>query len=201
MPKKKKKPQPEGSRLWIIAVALVFAAAAVCVWWIMSKRTPTKPTADVVTKPSASAREYKKVAIYVLKSTDGELGLHPEERTVIGGEEPLRAAIERLLATNHEVGASQKLVPVGTKLLGVRVRGSVAYLDFSGELQNNFTGGSTQEELLVGAIAHTACQFEPIKKVQILIDGKKVDSIGGHIEIIEPISPDPSLLVQNGGRK
>lgn len=200
MPKQKKKSQSKGSRSWIIAVILVLVAAAVCVWWVMSNRTPTKPTTEVVAKPSASVREYKKVRIYVLKSTDGELGLQPEERTVTNGEEPLRAAIERLLATNHEVGASQNLVPIGTRLLNARVRGSVAYLDFSGELQNNFTGGSTQEELLVGAIAHTACQFEPVKKVQILVEGKKIDSIGGHIEIIEPISPDPSLLI-NGGRK
>jgi len=198
MSSRKKKSAPTGSRYWIIVVVLVFAAAVVCVWWVMNNKMSVEPPVGITKEPQSPAREYKKVTIYVLKSTDGEIGLSPEERTVTGNVEPLRAAIERLLATNHEVGTSQGLVPVGTKLLSAKVRGSVAYLDFSSELQNNFTGGSTQEELLVGAIAHTACQFKPIKKVQILIEGKKIDSIGGHIEIIEPVVPDPSLLVKGG---
>ena len=178
-----------------LAVAVMIVVAAAVGYWLVGRSgpppaqtPPPKPT------PSPAARERRKVNIYILKLVNDEARLVPEQRTIPEDQEPYRATIERLIATNHETGPSQYLIPIGTKLLGLEVRRGIAYVSFSRELKDNFTGGSTNEALLVNAIIHTLTQFKDVDKVQILIEGKKVDTLGGHLDISRPAAGDSTLL-------
>jgi hypothetical protein len=39
-----------------------------------------------------------------------------------------------------------------------------------------------------------ALNFPQIKRVQILIDGKPIESIAGHLSLKQPIPPKPDLI-------
>lgn len=86
-------------------------------------------------------------------------------------------------------------VPAGTKLLGLKIQpDGLAVVDFSRELKANFQGGSQQEITTLWAIVNTLGQFPTVKQVQILVEGKVVETLGGHVEINRPLSPDQTLV-------
>jgi spore germination protein GerM len=73
--------------------------------------------------------------------------------------------------------------PEGVRLLSATVQNGALQLNFSPELTQNFAGGSDDEAALVNAITSTAGSFPNIERVQILVDGKPIESLGGHIDL------------------
>ena len=84
--------------------------------------------------------------------------------------------------------------PKKAKLLQVTVSGKVAKVDFSRELQKNFVGGSTGEEMLVGSVVNTLTEFPEIQKVQIMVDGQEVETLSGHMDLSQPLPRMTELL-------
>lgn len=80
------------------------------------------------------------------------------------------------------------------KLRSVKVQDGVATVDFSKELQKNFNGGSTGEEMLVGSIVNTLTDFPEVKKVRIRIEGEDVETLSGHMDLSEPLPRMTELL-------
>lgn len=86
-------------------------------------------------------------------------------------------------------------IPKGTRLLKIELKDGVAYVDFSKELSENHPGGSSAELQTIYSIVNTiTLNFPEIKKVQILIEGKKADTLAGHIDITLPMGPDRGLI-------
>ena len=86
------------------------------------------------------------------------------------------------------------VMPKNTKVISVRVDKGIASVDFSKEFVKNFTGGSTGELMLVGAVVDTLTEYAEIKAVQILVDGKKIDTLAGHMDLSEPLKRMKNLL-------
>jgi len=78
-------------------------------------------------------------------------------------------------------------LPSGTKLLSVRVTNGLAMTNFSHELRDNFTGGDSGETRTVNAILSTLGRFPTISRVQLLVEGKPVDSLGGLLSLSDPL--------------
>ena len=69
--------------------------------------------------------------------------------------------------------------------------GGNAYLDLSSELQTNHPGGTTNEILAVYSLVSALTTNLPaVTGVQILIDGKEVDTLAGHLDLRRPIEQD-----------
>ncbi|MDQ3218213.1 MAG: GerMN domain-containing protein [Actinomycetota bacterium] len=97
----------------------------------------------------------------------------------------LQALFEGPTSADQEVGAISA-VPSGTKLLGVRRAGSVLNVDVSSEFESG--GGSLSIQLRVAQVIYTGTQFEGIDAVRILIEGEKVEAIGGEgLIVAEPL--------------
>jgi len=77
-------------------------------------------------------------------------------------------------------------LPSGTKFLSVRVTNGLAMANFSHELRDNFSGDSG-ETRTVNAILRTLGQFPTISRVQLLVEGKPVDSLGGLLSLSDPL--------------
>ena len=78
-------------------------------------------------------------------------------------------------------------IPEDTELLYVRREGSVLEVDLSSQFESG--GGSLSMQLRVAQIVYTGTQFEGIDAVRILLDGKRVDAIGGEgIVASEPLT-------------
>ncbi len=81
-------------------------------------------------------------------------------------------------------------IPRGTELNGVYIDSQqTAYLDFSNHLTDGHIGGTTAEFLTVTAILKTVFDAFPddIRQVQILIDGKNIETIAGHLNLSQPL--------------
>jgi spore germination protein GerM len=137
------------------------------------------------------ANETMKITVY--HASQDALHLVPEVHTVQKQTANPQTALELLLTGT----ASKDLIavmPQGTKLHGVTIKNHIAYADFTDALIKNHGGGSQTELLLVGAIVNTLTEFPDIQKVQILVDGKKLDTISGHLDISEPVSRFERLI-------
>lgn len=119
--------------------------------------------------------------------------LVPEQRTVPQNNHPAQTALELLLAgpTRSDLTA---LFPAGVKLHSVAVRDHVAYADFNDALVKNNHTGSAGEILQVAAIVNTLTNFSDIERVQILVDGQRVPTLAGHLDVSEPLSRSEQVI-------
>lgn len=78
-------------------------------------------------------------------------------------------------------------LPAGTHLLSINLANGLASVDFSHELQTNFTGGDMQGIRTVSAVLRTLGQFSTIDRVQFLVEGKPVDTLGGMLSLSAPL--------------
>ncbi|MDI3547158.1 MAG: N-acetylmuramoyl-L-alanine amidase [Halanaerobiales bacterium] len=88
------------------------------------------------------------------------------------------SALEQLL--NPSEGLISPL-PEGTKIKSVRIEEKKAVVDFSSEIRDNFRGGAGLEVYAIQSISKTLFSIPGIEELEILIDGKRGESIGGHI--------------------
>lgn len=87
-------------------------------------------------------------------------------------------------------------IPPGTSLreLYLEPEGT-AYIDLSSEFIYQHWGGSRGEIITIYSIINTlAINFPSIQQVKILVEGKEVDSLAGHINLHLPFRPDFSLI-------
>ena len=75
-----------------------------------------------------------------------------------------------------------------TQVESLTITEGTALVSFSKALQEDYIGGAQNEANLVTAIVHTLIQFPEIERVQILIAGEVVETIGGHMAIDRPLS-------------
>ena len=140
-------------------------------------------------------REKKGVALY-FSDQEGEY-LIGEKREILKREdveEEAKDAINGLIK-----GPKGKLIPTlppQTKLLGFELgEDGVAKVNFNKALSKDHPGGSSAEIMTVYSIVNSlTLNFPQIKRVQILIEGKAVETIAGHLSLKRPISPKPDLI-------
>lgn len=88
------------------------------------------------------------------------------------------------------------VIPMGTMLRAFYVsdRGD-AFVDLSADASANHPGGSAMELLTVYAIVNSVIANLPtIQRVQILLDGREVDTLAGHVDLRRPLQADASLV-------
>jgi spore germination protein GerM len=87
-------------------------------------------------------------------------------------------------------------LPTGTELRQLYIDDEVAYVDFSPELKTGIGGGSLEERLAVYAIVNSiALNLPGIRRVGILVEGRPVDTLNGHLDLTRPLRPDRKLIV------
>ena len=151
----------------------------------------TEQPKNTGTSAAAASKELK-VNVYYPRN-DGT-GLLAVSRTVnIEKDDKYTAAMKSLLTGTKEKGQTN-VIPKKAKLRSVTVKDGIATVDFSKELQVNFSGGSTGEEMLIGSIVNTLTDFPEVMQVQILIDGASVETLSGHMDLSEPLPRMTELL-------
>lgn len=128
-------------------------------------------------------------------AADGSEKLLPEKFTVdANGKDIAENALIALVSTKPQDARMDDVIPIGTKVLGLRIDDKgTAYADFSKELAKKGQG-SYGEMMLCYAITNTLTEFPQIKRVQILVEGQKVTTISGHMDVEEPLERNESLL-------
>jgi len=145
-----------------------------------------------INPPGSTSRPMADVVLYYADS--GANYLVPEIRKV--DEEkfrthPARTAIEMLLAGTENPNLVN-VIPPGTKLNGISIHNRTAYVDFNENLLTST--GSTTEIFIVGSIANTLTEFSTIDQVQILVGGKKITTISGHMDVSSPLGRSERII-------
>ncbi len=85
-------------------------------------------------------------------------------------------------------------IPKETKLRSLKITDQIAYVDFSEEIRSKHPGGSSGETMTLNSIVNSLTELTGIKKVQILINGAKVDTLVGHEDLSQPLSRNESTI-------
>jgi spore germination protein GerM len=79
------------------------------------------------------------------------------------------------------------------KVRSVQVKEGTATADFSSDI-THMNVGSMGEALAVAAIVNTLTEFPEVRQVQILVEGRKVESLAGHVDVSRPVARNESLV-------
>jgi len=151
-------------------------------------QNPSKPEP----LPSAPGIGRQTSLFFVSISEDGAtISSREVKRSVTTADSPLTDAIKALIAGPSEAEIRTglvSLVPRGTKLKGIVVKGSTAIIDLSDAFMYN-RYGSEGFAAQLKQIVYTATSFPSVQDVQILVEGKPRDYLGGEgIYIGKPLS-------------
>jgi hypothetical protein len=184
------------SRIVPIATGVVLLGLlAWAVTSLLERLTERAPDPAVATTTAPPAETPHIAATLFYASAEGD-ALSAVQREV-----PLA---EGLVAQGRQILSAQfapppapyvSAIPAGTTLRAffVTEKGD-AFVDVSG-ISTAHPGGSLTELLTVQAIVNAVIANLPaVQRVQILVDGKEVDTIAGHVDIRQPLTRDTSLL-------
>jgi spore germination protein GerM len=153
-------------------------------------------------RPLSVKKPEKKVVTLFFSEEEGEYLLGEKREILKTGkvEEEAKEAVVELIK-----GPRGKLIPAlppQTRVLTLQVdQNGVAKVNFDQTLSKEHPGGSSAEMLTLYSIVNSlTLNFPQIKRVQILIDGKEVESIAGHISLKQPVSFNPSIVKKMGKR-
>ncbi len=87
-------------------------------------------------------------------------------------------------------------VPRGTTLRAIYMtEGGELYVDLSRELSTAHTGGTMNELLTIYSIVNALTANLPaVTAVQLLVDGKEVDTLSGHVDLRRPLAKNLELV-------
>ena len=179
----------------LVAVGGALAIVAM-VWGINafgSKPAPTAPTPTTASTPAETAHI---TATLFYASSDGQ-SLVGIKRDVPAGNGVVEQG-RQILLTELQAAPQPyvKVIPEGTVLRAFYVtdRGD-AFVDLSPEVSRAHPGGSLNELMTVYALVNAVTANLPaVQRVQILVDGKEVDALAGHVDIRRPLTRDVSLV-------
>lgn len=170
------------SKQWIALIAIV------CII-ILVVRIGTRGPVNKYTISSSSSGEVEGLyKVYFAAATD--VCLLPEYRLGAG---TINERLQTLLKgpqSSHLVG----IMPEETRVISLQLEDDILYINFSEELITNHRGGSSSELMTIYGLVNTMTEIPEIDQIQILVAGRKVGTIAGHVDVLEPLSRDISLV-------
>lgn len=184
--KKKKKSMKKSFLFFIIAVVVVF----LILLFVSLFEYVFPPTRDTLAK-----KEKKQVVLYF--SDANERFLIPEKRYIPKENNPDEQAREVVKALLD--GSKTKLTntfPEKVTLESVKINEEqVALVSFDSVFVQRHPGGSASEMATIYSLTNSLIQnVSGIKKVKLLISGKEIESIKGHIGTKYPFTMNKELL-------
>jgi hypothetical protein len=178
--------------LRLAGLTVIVAAMAWALFVALPRKYPPQATRTAAAAspnpPVAAGPKIKARLFYVSEDGTRLAGLERDVPVGGGAVEQAREIINAQLAPVAEPLVSA--VPAGTTLRGVFLaeRGE-AYVDLSHEVSTGHSGGTLDELLTVFTIVNALTANLPaVKSVQLLIDGKEVATLAGHVDLRRPIA-------------
>lgn len=190
-----------GRRLAVIAVA---TALVVGLGWAMFSflgRRLAEPTPDaepVTAAPATPSSAGPQIAATIYFASEDGASLVGVQQDVPLGETAVaqaRVLVETQLAAEPPPPLA-RAVPAGLTLRGVFLPGGDdAYVDLDAAVRTAVPGGSHNEMMAVYALVSVlTTNLSPIARVQILVDGREVDTLTGHVDLREPLRKNEALI-------
>ena len=182
-------------------IAICAVGAVVLVWllfwgvpsWVRQESPPAAPVAG---QAAAEGRRINATLFFV---SDDAQGLVAVPREVPLGATPSEQARHIVTAQLGEPPASlHTAIPKGTTLRGVFVSDAgEAFVDLSAEAATQHSGGSLAELFTIYSIVNAVTVSLPtVRSVQILIDGREVETLAGHVDLRHPLPKNTTWVKQ-----
>jgi len=184
-----------------IAAVAILGAWLLFYWLPRWRGQPASPAASAGTQaPPVPGRKITATLYYIAEDGMSLVGV---QREVPFGEpvaEQARWIVETQLGSAPQPFAAA--VPAGTTLRGVYVTERDcaadaaaasgcqrdAFVDLSAQARTGHTGGALDELFTIYAIVDAVTVNLPgISRVQILVEGKEVDTLAGHVDLRHPL--------------
>ena len=168
--------------LGVVALAALLIAVIALLPRALVPGVPTDEAAAGV----ADTRRIQATLFYISETGTDLVAVVREVPYGASPSEQARLILEAQLQTPDGQASA---IPPGTKLRGLFLGGrGEAYVDLSPEAMAGHTGGTLNEALAVYAIVNALTTNLPdVTAVQILVDGKEVDTLAGHVDLREPL--------------
>jgi hypothetical protein len=183
------------------AIGVAVTALVVLVYFMLVwlPRWTTRASRSVVAAPSpaAPAPPGRKIKARLFYVADDGLHLTGIERDIAYGEGAIEQAREIVSAQIAPVVEPLvSAVPPGTKLRAVFINDTGdAFVDLSREVVAAHPGGTLNELLTVYTIVNALTANLPVvTSVQVLVDGKEVETLSGHIDLRRPLAKNLSWV-------
>lgn len=181
-----------------LPVAIGVVMLALLAWGVTTllERLTNRPDEVAVVPSKPTPSETPHIAATLFYATPAGDALMPVRREIALAE-GIVAQGRQILITQLAAPPSPYIsaIPPGTTLRAFYVtdKGD-AFVDLSG-ISAGHPGGSLSELLTVYAIVNAVtANLTAVQRVQILVDGKEVDTIAGHVDIRRPLTRDTSLI-------
>jgi len=184
----------------LVALGVIVAAGALgwaIFWWlpgIIAPQQAGRGGSAVADAPAGNGRTIRATLFYANETGDGLVGV---EREVAQADDTAEQA-RNILDRQFEPAPAPliQVVPEATRLRTVfLISGGTAYVDLTGEVASTHPGGSLDELLTVYAIVDAiTINLPSVTGVQILIDGKEVDTLAGHVDLRRPLPANRTLI-------
>ena len=183
------------TRVFIAAAAATLIIVALFTFFMEPETAATSetPTMSPATQPSNRIEE-ESFFLYFAER-EGRF-LTSEERTVSTAKDPwqLSRKIIAALIEGPERG-SARTIPATTRLRALYITTpKVAVVDFSREVRGEPKGASAELLTVYSVVNSLAVNIPEIDAVRILIEGSPAETLSGHIDISEPLTPDMLLV-------
>ena len=193
------------SRRSIIIIATTFVAIALTALIVVLavRRKPAPPAAAagaISTAPAGQVSQGRKIKAQLFYVSDDGMRLMGVEQDVPYAEQPVDQAKEILNAQVAPVTAPLvSAVPAGTVLRALFLtENGQAYVDLSRDVVTAHPGGSLNEMLTIYTIVHALTFNLPaVTSVQLLVDGKEVDTLAGHVDLRRPLTKNLQFAIEN----
>lgn len=139
---------------------------------------------------STVSGETREVVLY-FSNADGS-ALVAETRSIPKEEGIARATINQLIAGPASSDLYPTL-PAATILDDINISEGLCTVDFSSELLEDLGSESQDQLLAVYSIVNTLTQFDTVDYVQILVDGKVINTAIGGVDVSEALAPVASF--------
>jgi len=155
-------------------------------WYLQQGKQPLKrlPIVTAVALPERTVQLY-------FVAPEGTY-LQPELRQIPGCEEDrdcIAALLQGLIGGSQQGGSP--VLPPSTRVYAIELENDLLRVNFSHQLVDLHPGGSLAELLTVYSLVNSLAEnFSYLRQLQILVDGKSLVTLKGHVRIDQPIYAD-----------
>jgi germination protein M len=182
--------------LAIVGAAVLLAAFGMGVWMIV--RSSGAPTTVRVVETDTGPTQTSHITATLFFGDGAGRGLVARRVDVPLGQSVSEQGEAILLAAlGNPPQGTTRVVPVGTRVRAFYLDSTgTGFVDLSGEVQTKHTGGSFAEALTVSAVVNAiTANLRAVARVRLLVEGKEVETLAGHIDLTGAFVPDLSLVV------
>lgn len=185
-------------RIWLFVVVygIVFLTVIVSIVVMRRRAKPAAvaPTTATAASTTAPGRKINARLYYVSNDGTRLTGVDREVSYADGAAAQAQQIVSAQLAPVATPLVSA--IPPGTTLraLYLDAKGA-AFVDLSKEASSAHTGGTQDELLTIYAIVNAVTANLPaITSVQVLVDGKEVETLAGHIDLRKPLQKNLEII-------